>query len=141
MADSLTGARLACLFLCLALLASCSSEQPAAKATADKGAQATPAPISEEDIRIGRDLMSLTDVIAALRSGMPREKVLEEVRRRKLATPMVEAHDLEFAANGAGRELIAACKDPKNLATAPQEAVYMQLVMERQRSATKVTAK
>ena len=77
--------------------------------------------------------MPLTEVIAELRAGLPKEKVLENVRRRRIATLIVEANELEFAANGAGRELLAALRDPKNLPTPAQEAIYMKFVAEQQR--------
>ena len=80
--------------------------------------------------------MPLTEVIAELKAGVPKEKVLENVRRRRLATLLVEANELEFAANGAGRELLAALRDPKNLLTPSQEAIYMTFLAEQQRGAT-----
>lgn len=76
--------------------------------------------------------MPVSEVLAQLRSGVPKEKLLEEVKTRHLATKIVDQNELELAANGAGHVLLAAMKDPQNLLTPAQETAYMQLVAERQ---------
>lgn len=81
--------------------------------------------------------MPLSEVVSALRSGASREVVLSEVRRRRIPSLIVPANELELAANGAGRELIAALKDPHNLATPAQEAAYMRFIVESQSAAAK----
>ena len=80
--------------------------------------------------------MPLDEVVARLRAGVPPRKVLDEVRRRRIPAKIVEASELRLAANGAGRELIAAMKDPANVLTAAQEAAYMQLVTPKQKADT-----
>jgi hypothetical protein len=122
----------------LALTASC---QPAAKSALTKPNQSAPAAPTAtptaDDVRIGRALMPISEVVAELRTGVSRERVLDDVRRRHIATMIVDANELELAANGAGRELIAALKDPKNLPTPAQESAYVQLLLERQLAASK----
>ena len=127
-------------FLLAALpLAGCKREAEKPAQTTALKATVTPAQSgqpSADDVRIGREVMPLTEVLAQLKAGVPKLKVLENVRRRHIATMIVEANELEFAANGAGRELITALRDPGNLPTPAQEAIYMQLVAEQQRATT-----
>ena len=127
-----------CMLVPIVLLFGCKPEgiqkaqkPPAAPPAADQAQQRS------EDLRIGRNAMPISEVVAALAAGVPKEKVLEEVRRRRVTGAVVDATELQLAANGAGRELIAALKDPKNHLTPTQEAAYMQLVVERQRSAVR----
>ncbi|MFN2477182.1 MAG: hypothetical protein ABR526_12685 [Chthoniobacterales bacterium] len=87
---------------------------------------------AEEDIRIGRNVMPLSEVMAELSSGTKSATVLEHVRQRHIATLCVDGDELRFAANGASRDLLAALKDRKNLLTPAQETAYMQMVVERQ---------
>jgi hypothetical protein len=108
------------------------SLMPAQKSPNSTTTTTATATAAAEDARVGRNVMSIAEVVAELRAGVPREQVLQHVRTRRIASLAVEANDLELAANGAGRELIAALKDPKNLPTAAQEAAYMQLRGERQ---------
>ena len=95
---------------------------------------ASPGAPTAEDLSIARNAMSLDEVLARLRAGVPPAKVVEEVRRRRIPAKIVEASELRLAANGAGRELIAAMKDPANVLTAAQEAAYMQLVAPKQKA-------
>ena len=78
--------------------------------------------------------MSLDEVLARLKAGVRPSKVTEEVRRRRIAARVVEASELRLAAHGAGRELIAAMKDPANVLSEAQEAAYMQLMTAKQKA-------
>ena len=113
----------------LSLLVSCSEKKPA---TSPSVAQQPDA--KEQDLRIARDAMSLEDVLARLNAGVARSKVIEEVRRRRITARVVEAGELRLAAHGAGRELIAAMKDPANVLSEAQEAAYMQLMAAKQKA-------
>jgi hypothetical protein len=127
------------LFLTVLSLGGCEREAEKSAQTTALKATVTPAQSAQpsaDDVRIGREVMPLTEVLAQLKAGVPKLKVLENVRRRHIATMIVEANELEFAANGAGRDLIAALRDPGNLPTPAQEAIYMQLVAEQQRATT-----
>jgi len=125
-------------FFAVLLFSACKPE--ASAPAAGKNGSATPAAalpgkLTEKDLKVGRNVMAISDVVAELRAGVPRETVLEHVRSRRIATNIVEANELELAANGAGRELMSALKDPKNLPTAAEEAAYMEAVVDEQRSA------
>lgn len=92
---------------------------------------------TEEDLRVARNVIPLSEVVSKLRAGVPKEQLLEEVRRRRIPAKIVDSNELELAANGSGRELIAAMKDGRNVITAAQEAAYMQLLTQKQPSAPK----
>lgn len=109
---------------------------PAPKAAATPAAKGP----SEEDIRVARNALTIRDVVGELRAGVPKEKVLADVKQRHLTSLAVESSELELAANGAGHELLAALKDPSNLLSPMQEAAYTQTVArytaEKPRAAT-----
>ena len=63
-----------------------------------------------------------------------KEELVSEVRRRRILATIVDATELELAAHGAGRQLIAALKDKTNLLTEAQEKIYTQLLLERDRA-------
>lgn len=120
----------------------CNQPKAAAPQTAagKPTSKATPPVPTEEDLRYVHDVLTLGDVIARLQAGTPREKVLEEVRQRHIATAVVEANDLELAANGAGREVIAAMHNPQNVLTPLQETLYMEKVTARTAKAASAKA-
>lgn len=127
------------LALLLCLGTACSRSNPDTKANASKAA-ASPAGPSEEDLRVAREAMSISEVVAQLRAGVPKEKVLDLVQRRRLTSLAVPSAELELAANGADHKLLAALKDPANLITPAQETAYMHVAAERAAAAKKPTA-
>ncbi len=128
------------------LFISAGCKEPKAAAAAPKAVagkptpKATPPVPTEEDLRYVHDVLTLGDVIARLQAGTPREKVLADVRQRHIATAIVEANDLELAANGAGRELISAMHDPRNVLTPLQEGLYMEMLTARMAKAASAKA-
>ena len=78
--------------------------------------------------------MPISEMVSGLRRGVSKQELLAEVRRRRVPAKIVEATELELAANGAGHELIAALKDDANVLTESQEKAYMELLVERQRA-------
>ena len=68
--------------------------------------------------------MTLDEVVSRLRAGTGKAEILAEVKRRRIPAKIVDATELELAANGAGRELIAAMKDPANVLSRGQESAY-----------------
>jgi len=108
-----------------------------ASALVGKGPAATPAGPSEEDMRIARDVMTIADVFARLKSNIPNPAIIAEVKHRRIPQVIVEGAELELAAHGAGHLLLDALKDPKNTLTEAQDKVYSQLLGEKTRSAPK----
>lgn len=83
------------------------------------------------DLEVARGAVSISEIISALRRGVSKEELVSEVRRRRIPATIVAATELELAAHGAGRHLIAALKDKANLLTEAQEKIYTQLLLER----------
>ena len=127
------------LFAAAFLQFSACSKAPAPAAAKIEPAQprSTPSPeqLAAADLEAARRVISISEILSALRRGVPKEELLAEVRRRRIATTIVEATELELAANGAGHQLIAALKDKANVLTESQEKAYMQLLAERERTA------
>lgn len=128
--------RAGALVIVVTAFISCKPATTAQKATSGPKKQQN-AETATEDIRVARNVMALSEVIAELSSGTKSAVVLEHVRERHIATLCVEGDELKFAANGANRELLAALKDQKNLLTPTQETVYMPMVAERHAQAAR----
>lgn len=113
------------------------SKAPAPAASGSKAVQSnsTPAPDAAmaADLEVARGAMSTSEIISALRRGVSKEELVSEVRRRRILATIVDATELELAAHGAGRQLIAALKDKANLLTEAQEKLYTQLLLARPR--------
>jgi hypothetical protein len=75
-----------------------------------------------EDIRIGRQAISIKEVSLLARSGFAKE-ALDSVVRRHIPEPLSAEEELQFK-TFAKSELIAAMKDPQNILTPPQKDAY-----------------
>ena len=96
--------------------------------TAAPGANGQP---SAEDARVAREAITIADVLGMLRADVPNDQIIAEVKRRRMPQVLVEAGELELAANGAGHRLIAALKDPENTLTESEDKAYTIVLTER----------
>ncbi len=117
----------------------CKKEKSKVAASGDRkiSASADRTGPTEEDFRVARNVMPVSEVIAKLRAGVGSKNVLAEVQQRRIPAKIVDATALELAANGADHQLLAAMKDARNILTEPQEAAYMRLVADGQSAASK----
>lgn len=90
-------------------------------------------------MRVAREAITIADVLAMLRADVPNEKIVAEVKRRRLPQILVDAGELELAANGAGHALITALKDPNNTLTENEDKAYSIVLTERLSHAKKPT--
>ena len=115
------------------------NKDPASAAGQSKALQpkptSSPAQVTAADLEVARGAISISEIVSALRRGVSKEELLAEVRRRRIPATIVDATELELAANGADRQLMAALKDKANALTEPQEKAYMQLLADRERAA------
>jgi hypothetical protein len=124
----------------LSLITGCKDKAPTAevKATPPTATAAaspgTSDAANEEDLRVAQNAMSVAEVLAKLRAGVPKAQILEEVKTRRIPAKIVDATELELAAAGAGRELLKAMKDSQNVLTEAQETAYIQLKIQQQQS-------
>jgi hypothetical protein len=129
---------MATLFAAVLLQFSACSKPPAPAASGSKAVQSNstlaPDAAMAADLEVARGAMSTSEIISALRRGVSKEELVSEVRRRRIPATIVDATELELAAHGAGRQLIAALKDKTNLLTEAQEKLYTQLLLERDRA-------
>jgi hypothetical protein len=102
------------------------------------GPKSTPAGPSADDTRVAREAITLADVLVMLQANVPNEKITADVTRRHIPQTLVDAGELELAANGAGHILIAALKDPKNLLTENQDKAYRLILTERLKASNSV---
>ena len=103
--------------------------------TAKAATPAKDAPPTEADLKFAREVMNLSDVLVMLRAGVPNETIISEVQRRHIPQVLVAAGELEMAANGANRHLLAALKDPRNTLTESQDKAYSQVLAEKFKAA------
>lgn len=77
---------------------------------------------SAEDVRIGREAISINEVSLLARTGLAKEAVAA-VKQRHVPEQLSAAEDLQFR-GFANAELLAALKDPKNILTPTQKDIY-----------------
>ncbi len=77
---------------------------------------------SAEDVRIGRQAISIAEVSLLARSGYP-EEALAAVKRRHVPEQLSGEEELQFRGFAKG-ELLAALKDARNILTPPQKDAY-----------------
>ena len=77
---------------------------------------------SAEDVRIGREAISLSEVSLLARTGLTKE-AMAAVKQRRIPAPLSAAEELQFR-GFANAELLAALKDPQNILTPAQKDIY-----------------
>ena len=85
---------------------------------------AAPAPLTAEDVRIGREAMPLSEVSFMLRGGTSQPTIIADVNRRHIPEKISPELELQLSENGAGPNLIAALKDEKNILTRNQKNAF-----------------
>lgn len=88
-------------------------------------------PLTSEDVRIGRQAISIDEVSLMLRSGSSEEDIIKEVQTRHIPEKIDAARELELRTHGAGPKLIAALKDTGNVLTKKQQIAFIQLTTEK----------
>jgi hypothetical protein len=93
---------------------------------AASGCNRTPvvAPITVEDVRIGREAMPISEVALMLRGGTSQAGIIADVNRRHIPEKINPALELQLSKDGAGPNLIAALTDEKNILTKNQKDAF-----------------
>jgi hypothetical protein len=83
-----------------------------------------PAPLTAEDVRVGREAMPVSEVSLMLRGGTSQATIIADVNRRHIPEKISPALELQLSKDGAGPNLIAALTDEKNILTRNQKDAF-----------------
>ena len=92
-----------------------------------------PPPPTPADYAAASQFMSLEEVSFLLRGGQSPPSVIAEIKQRRLVQAGLAHADLVLSGAGVtpGEALLAALRDPANLATPAEEAAYAQLMQQK----------